>query len=427
MNEKIKIAVIGLGYVGLPLARLFATKYPVVGFDINQKRIDELRSGVDNTLEVDNEVLQEVLVKSPSGEKGLFCSADLQDIADCNYYVITVPTPVDKNNRPDLTPLYKSSETVGKVLKKEDIVIYESTVYPGVTEEECIPVLEKVSGLKFNEDFYAGYSPERINPGDKEHTVEKILKVTSGSTPEIGKKVDALYASVITAGTHLAPCIKVAEAAKVIENSQRDINIAFVNELAKIFNMMKIDTQDVLAAAGTKWNFLQFKPGLVGGHCIGVDPYYLAQKAQEIGYHPEIILAGRRMNDSMGEYVSSEVVKLMLQNDLKVKGSKVLVLGITFKENCPDVRNTKVVDVVRNLKEYGIDITIYDPLANPDEVKHEYNLETVVQLPKEKFDAVVLTVAHKEFLDLDLDTLKKEDSVVYDVKGVLGERCDRKL
>ena len=427
MNEKIKIAVIGLGYVGLPLARLFATKYPVVGFDINQKRIDELRSGVDNTLEVDNEVLQEVLVKSPSGEKGLFCSADLQDIADCNYYVITVPTPVDKNNRPDLTPLYKSSETVGKVLKKEDIVIYESTVYPGVTEEECIPVLEKVSGLKFNEDFYAGYSPERINPGDKEHTVEKILKVTSGSTPEIGKKVDALYASVITAGTHLAPCIKVAEAAKVIENSQRDINIAFVNELAKIFNMMKIDTQDVLAAAGTKWNFLQFKPGLVGGHCIGVDPYYLAQKAQEIGYHPEIILAGRRMNDSMGEYVSSEVVKLMLQNDLKVKGSKVLVLGITFKENCPDVRNTKVVDVVRNLKEYGIDITIYDPLANPDEVKHEYNLETVVQLPKEKFDAVVLTVAHKEFLDLDLDSLKKENSVVYDVKGVLGERCDRKL
>lgn len=427
MNEKIKIAVIGLGYVGLPLARLFATKYPVVGFDINEKRIAELRGGVDNTLEVENEVLQEVLVESPSGEKGLFCSSVLKDIADCNYYVITVPTPVDKNNRPDLTPLYKSSETVGKVLKKGDIVIYESTVYPGVTEDECIPVLERVSGLKFNEDFFAGYSPERINPGDKEHTVEKILKVTSGSTPEIGKKVDALYASVIIAGTHLAPSIKVAEAAKVIENSQRDINIAFVNELAKIFNMMKIDTQDVLAAAGTKWNFLQFKPGLVGGHCIGVDPYYLAQKAQEIGYHPEIILAGRRMNDSMGEYVSSEVVKLMLQNDLKVKGSKVLVLGITFKENCPDVRNTKVVDVVRNLKEYGIDITIFDPLANPEEVKKEYNLETVDRLPEGKFDAVVLTVAHKEFLDLDLDSLKKNDSVVYDVKGVLGVRCDRKL
>lgn len=427
MNDKIKIAVIGLGYVGLPLARLFATKFPVVGFDINQKRIQELRSGIDNTLEVENEVLQKVLVDSPSEENGLYCSSDLKDIADCNYYIITVPTPVDKNNRPDLTPLYKSSETVGKVLKKGDIVIYESTVYPGVTEEECIPVLERTSGLKFNEDFFAGYSPERINPGDKEHTVEKILKVTSGSTPEIGKKVDQLYASVITAGTHLAPCIKVAEAAKVIENSQRDINIAFVNELAKIFNMMKIDTQDVLAAAGTKWNFLQFKPGLVGGHCIGVDPYYLAQKAQEIGYHPEIILAGRRMNDSMGEYVSSEVVKLMLQNDLKVKGSKVLVLGITFKENCPDVRNTKVVDVVRNLKEYGIDITIYDPLANPEEVKHEYNLETINTLPKEKYEAIVLTVAHKEFLELDLDSFKNGNSVVYDVKGILGDRCDRKL
>jgi len=427
MNDNIKIAVIGLGYVGLPLARLFATKFPVIGFDINEKRIAELRGGRDNTMEVEEEVLQKVLVDSPSEDKGLYCSSDLQDIADCNYYIITVPTPVDKNNRPDLTPLYKSSESVGKVLKKGDIVIYESTVYPGVTEDECVPVLERVSGLKFNEDFYAGYSPERINPGDKEHTVEKILKVTSGSTPEIGKKVDALYASVITAGTHLAPCIKVAEAAKVIENSQRDINIAFVNELAKIFNMMKIDTQDVLAAAGTKWNFLQFKPGLVGGHCIGVDPYYLAQKAQEVGYHPEIILAGRRMNDSMGEYVSSEVVKLMLQNDLKVKGSKVLILGITFKENCPDVRNTKVVDVVRNLKEYGIDVTIFDPLANPEEVMHEYNLETVDILPKEKYEAIVLTVAHKEFLDLDLDNLKNGNSVVYDVKGILGERCDKKL
>ena len=371
-----KIAVIGLGYVGLPLARLFATKYPVVGFDINQSRVNELMSGKDSTLEVEDELLQSSLKKSNSEQIGLFCSTNLEDIKSCNYYIITVPTPVDKNNRPDLTPLYKSSETVGKVLKKGDIVVYESTVYPGVTEEECVPVLEKVSGLKFNEDFYVGYSPERINPGDKEHTVEKILKVTAGSTPEIGKKVNELYSEVITAGTHLAPTIKVAEAAKVIENSQRDINIAFVNELAKIFNMMGIDTQDVLEAAGTKWNFLPFKPGLVGGHCIGVDPYYLAQKAQEIGYHPEIILAGRRMNDSMGQYVASEVVKLMLQNDIKVKGAKILVLGITFKENCPDVRNTKVVDVIKNLKEYGVEITIYDPLANPSEVKHEYDLET---------------------------------------------------
>ncbi|GAB2770532.1 nucleotide sugar dehydrogenase [Salinimicrobium soli] len=425
--EKNKIAVIGLGYVGLPLARLFATKYTVVGFDINQRRIEELRQGKDTTLEVENEVLRSVLKEAPSEENGLFCSSDLQDIKDCNYYVITVPTPVDKNNRPDLTPLFKSSESVGKVLKKGDIVIYESTVYPGVTEDECVPVLEKTSGLKFNEDFFVGYSPERINPGDKEHTVEKILKVTAGSTPEIGEKVNDLYASVITAGTHLAPTIKVAEAAKVIENSQRDINIAFVNELAKIFNMMDIDTQDVLEAAGTKWNFLPFKPGLVGGHCIGVDPYYLAQKAQEIGYHPEIILAGRRMNDSMGQYVSSEVVKLMLKNDMKVKGSKVLVLGITFKENCPDVRNTKVVDVVKHLKEYGTEVTIYDPLADPDEVLHEYGLTTVKELPTEKFDSVVLAVAHKEFLDMDLEVLKNGKTVIYDVKGVLGDRCDKKL
>lgn len=427
MNNNITIGVIGLGYVGLPLARLFATKYSVVGFDINQVRIDQLREGKDITLEVENEVLQEVLIDSPSGEKGLFCSSELQDIAACNYYVITVPTPVDKNNRPDLTPLFKSSESVGKVLKKGDIVIYESTVYPGVTEEECIPVLEKHSGLKFNEDFYAGYSPERINPGDKEHTVDKILKVTSGSTPETGKKVDELYASVILAGTHLAPCIKVAEAAKVIENSQRDINIAFVNELAKIFNMMNIDTQDVLEAAGTKWNFLGFKPGLVGGHCIGVDPYYLAQKAQEIGYHPEIILAGRRMNDSMGQYVSSEVIKLMLRKDIKIKGSKVLILGITFKENCPDVRNTKVVDVVRHLKEYETEVTIFDPLADPVEVAHEYNLSTTSKLPTEKFDAIVLAVAHKEFIEMDLSVLKANKAVIYDVKGVLGDKCDKKL
>ncbi|MCM4157129.1 nucleotide sugar dehydrogenase [Gramella sp. AN32] len=422
-----KIAVIGLGYVGLPLARLFATKFSVVGFDINQHRVKELMAGKDSTLEVEENLLKSALKESNSEEKGLFCSTNLEDIESCNYYIITVPTPVDKNNRPDLTPLYKSSETVGKVLKKGDIVIYESTVYPGVTEDECVPVLEKVSGLKFNEDFFVGYSPERINPGDKEHTVEKILKVTAGSTPEVGEKVNNLYAEVITAGTHLAPTIKVAEAAKVIENSQRDINIAFVNELAKIFNMMNIDTHDVLEAAGTKWNFLPFKPGLVGGHCIGVDPYYLAQKAQEIGYHPEIILAGRRMNDSMGQYVASEVVKLMLQNDLKVKGAKILVLGITFKENCPDVRNTKVVDVIKNLKDYGVEITIYDPLANPVEVEHEYGLKTSKELPKGNFDAIVLTVAHKEFLDLDFNLLKNPNAVVYDVKGVLGEKCDRKL
>lgn len=444
MISNIKIAAIGLGYVGLPLARLFATKYPVVGFDINQKRIEGLRSGTDSTLEVSDEVLQEVLLdrnpccgdadsqikKNGSTNhqiNGLYCSATLSDIADCNYYIITVPTPVDKNNRPDLTPLYKSSETVGKVLKKGDIVIYESTVYPGVTEEECIPVLEKISGLKFNEDFFAGYSPERINPGDKEHTVEKILKVTSGSTPEIGQKVNELYKSVITAGTHLAPSIKVAEAAKVIENSQRDINIAFVNELAKIFNLMNIDTHAVLEAAGTKWNFLPFKPGLVGGHCIGVDPYYLAQRAQEFGYHPEIILAGRRLNDSMGEYVASQVVKLMIKKGLSVNGASLLMLGITFKENCPDVRNTKIVDVIAALTDYGISVTIYDPWANPAEVKHEYDLETTTTLPNQKFDAIVLGVAHTDFLNLDLLSLQKENCLVYDVKGVLDQNVDGKL
>ncbi|TQI70400.1 UDP-N-acetyl-D-galactosamine dehydrogenase [Gramella sp. Hel_I_59] len=427
MKDTKKIAVIGLGYVGLPLARLFSTKFPVVGFDINSARVKELMSGTDSTLEVEDKVLQASLKNENSEAKGLYCSANLDEIRDCNYYIITVPTPVDKNNRPDLTPLYKSSETVAKVLSKGDVVVYESTVYPGVTEDECVPVLEKHSGLKFNQDFFVGYSPERINPGDKEHTVEKILKVTAGSTPEIGEQVNNLYAEVITAGTHLAPTIKVAEAAKVIENSQRDINIAFVNELAKIFNMMGIDTQDVLEAAGTKWNFLPFKPGLVGGHCIGVDPYYLAQKAQEIGYHPEIILAGRRMNDSMGQYVASELVKLMLKNDIKVKASKILVLGITFKENCPDVRNTKVVDVIKSLKEYGMEITIYDPLASPSEVKHEYGLEIVKTLPKSKFDAILLTVAHKEFLELNFEDLKEPTSVVYDVKGVLGDKCDKKL
>lgn len=458
-----KIAVIGLGYVGLPLARLFATKYPVIGFDINQSRIQELRAGVDSTLEVADEVLQAVLLPaspfvrpadyadielpepkfagSVNGQvatglsrssgiledvvvqppcNGLYCTSDLHDIQACNVYVITVPTPVDKNNRPDLTPLYKSSETVGKVLKKGDIVIYESTVYPGVTEEECIPVLEKVSGLKFNKDFFAGYSPERINPGDKEHTVEKILKVTSGSTPRIGKVVDALYRSVIVAGTHLAPSIKVAEAAKVIENSQRDINIAFVNELAKIFNRLGIDTRDVLEAAGTKWNFLPFKPGLVGGHCIGVDPYYLAQKAQEHGYHPEIILAGRRLNDGMGEYVAHEVVKLMVKKDIAVKNANVLVLGITFKENCPDVRNTKVVDVLNALKDYDMNITIHDPWADPAEVKHEYGWESSKELGDvQDCDAIILAVSHDEFDTLDLTKLCKKTKVIYDVKGVL--------
>lgn len=419
--SKDKIAVIGLGYVGLPLARLFATKYPVVGFDINQERVDELMSGTDSTLEVEDEILQSVLVEKTSSENGLFCSTSLDDIRDCNYYVVTVPTPVDKNNRPVLTPLIKASETVGKVLSKDDIVIYESTVYPGATEEECIPVLEKVSRLIFNKEFYAGYSPERINPGDKLHTVEKILKVTSGSTPKIGEKVDALYNSVITAGTHLAPTIKVAEAAKVIENSQRDINIAFVNELAKIFSLMNINTYDVLEAAGTKWNFLPFKPGLVGGHCIGVDPYYLAQKAQEYGYHPEIILAGRRLNDSMGGYVASEVVKLMIQKDIHIKNANVLVLGITFKENCPDVRNTKVVDVVSSLKEYGVNIVIYDPWANEDEVMHEYQLVSQKEIPSEKFDAIVLAVAHNEFKALDYSSIKKDKSVIYDVKNILTD------
>ena len=430
MEKQYKIAVIGLGYVGLPLARLFATQYPVVGFDINKKRIEELNTGVDSTLEVENDILKSVLLQdnplSSDTEKGLYCSYDINNIQDANIYVITVPTPVDKNNRPDLTPLYKASETVGKVLSKGDIVIYESTVYPGATEEECIPVLEKVSGLKFNEDFFAGYSPERINPGDKEHTVEKILKVTSGSTPEIGEKVDQLYKSVIIAGTHLAPTIKVAEAAKVIENSQRDINIAFVNELAKIFNILDIDTHAVLEAAGTKWNFLPFKPGLVGGHCIGVDPYYLAQKAQENGYHPEIILAGRRLNDSMGQYVASQLVKTMIKRKVAINGARVLNLGITFKENCPDVRNTKAVDVIHGLEDYALHVTTFDPWASPEEVKHEYDLKVVKEIPNEKFDAIILTVAHKQFIDLNLNDYLKENGVIYDVKGIL-EDCDSRL
>ena len=420
--SKIKITIIGLGYVGLPLARLFATKYAVVGFDINENRVADLKTGVDATLEVEEDVLKEVLVDDNNHEKGLFFTTSKEDIKDSNYYIVTVPTPVDKNNRPVLTPLIKASELIGNVLKKDDIVIYESTVYPGATEEDCIPVLENISGLEFNKDFFAGYSPERINPGDKKHTVDKILKVTSGSNKETGIKVDKLYNSVITAGTHLASSIKVAEAAKVIENSQRDINIAFVNELAKIFNLMDINTQDVLAAAGTKWNFLPFKPGLVGGHCIGVDPYYLAQKAQEFGYHPEIILSGRRVNDSMGKYVASEVAKLMIKEGVEVKDAAVLVLGITFKENCPDVRNTKAVDVVNELVDFGTNVTIFDPCADPAQVKKEYNLESQTTLPNKKFDAIVLTVSHKEYKTINLNSLKNEKAVVYDVKNFFDSK-----
>jgi len=440
MDRKYKIAVIGLGYVGLPLARLFATKYAVVGFDINKKRIEELRSGKDSTQEIAEELLQSTLVKENpfiegSGVDvfeavGLYCSSDIEDIQNANIFIVTVPTPIDKHNRPDLTPLYKSSETVGKVLKKNDIVIFESTVYPGVTEEECVPVLEKVSGLKFNTDFFVGYSPERINPGDKEHTVEKILKVTSGSTPEIGKVVDDLYKSVIIAGTHLAPTIKVAEASKVIENSQRDLNIAFMNELAKIFSLMDIDTHDVLDAAGTKWNFLKFKPGLVGGHCIGVDPFYLAQKAQEIGYYSELILAARRLNDSMGAFVASQVVKLMIKKDIKIKGAKILNLGITFKENCPDIRNSKAVDVITNLEDYGAQVITYDPWASPAEVREEYGMicHSTLLESFHSFDAIILTVAHEEFLELNLLKYLNKGGVIYDVKGSLAkESVDKRL
>ncbi len=419
MKKDIKIAVIGLGYVGLPLAVEFAKKYSVVGFDINQSRVDELNNGTDSTLEVDDANLQSVLLVDQPDNIGMSLTTEKDALKDCNYYIVTVPTPTDKNNRPVLTPLVKASETVGAVLSKDDIVIYESTVYPGATEEDCVPVLEASSGMKFNKDFFVGYSPERINPGDKEHTVTKILKVTSGSTPEIGEKVNELYKSVIVAGTHLAPNIKVAEAAKVIENSQRDINIAFVNELSKIFNNLGIDTNDVLDAAGTKWNFLKFTPGLVGGHCIGVDPYYLAQKAQETGYNPEIILAGRRMNDGMGEWVASQIVKLLIQKGHAVRNSNVLVLGITFKENCPDIRNTKAIDVINELKQYGCDVDVYDPWANKEEVKQEYGLDLVDAYDEKKYDAVTLAVAHNEFKELDLSGLRNgHEAVIYDIKGI---------
>lgn len=424
MEKDIKICVIGLGYVGLPLARLFSTKYPTVGFDMNAARCEALMAGHDATLEVSDELLQDAIKNH-----NFKCTANIDDIRECNFYVVAVPTPVDENNNPDLTPLYGASTTVGKVIKPGDIVVYESTVYPGVTEDECIPVVEKVSGLKFNEDFYAGYSPERINPGDKLHTVEKIKKVTSGSTPKIGKLVNEVYSSVITAGTHLAPSIKVAEAAKVIENAQRDINIAFVNELSKIFTLMGIDTMDVLEAASTKWNFLPFKPGLVGGHCIGVDPYYLAQCAQRYGYNPEIILAGRRMNDGMGAYVADRVIKLMLKKGIQVLGSHIIIFGFTFKENCPDVRNTKVVDIVKALKEYNLNITIFDPWANPAAVKREYGLEVVNELPKdEKFDAAILAVAHKEFEGLNVSSVLKSAHVIFDVKATRpAESVDARL
>lgn len=420
-----RIGVIGLGYVGLPLAVEFSKQFLCIGFDINKNRISELNKGVDSTLEVENTDLQVVLntFEESNFSKGLHCTDNIDLIEDCNIYIITVPTPTDKNNRPVLTPLFKASETVAKVIKKGDIVIYESTVYPGVTEDECIPVIEKISGLKFNVDFFAGYSPERINPGDKEHTVSKILKVTSGSTPEVAEIVDNLYKSIITAGTYKASSIKVAEAAKVIENSQRDINIAFVNELSKIFNLLGINTNEVLEAAGTKWNFLKFKPGLVGGHCIGVDPYYLAQKAQEVGYHPEIILAGRRINDGMGEYIAHELIKLMVKKDITVKFSKVLVMGFTFKENCPDVRNTKVIDIIKVLKDFDIDITLWDPWANQAEVLNEYGLASTKSMPSNQglYDGAILTVAHKEFLDFDIKSVLKDNSVIYDVKSILKD------
>lgn len=421
--NKMKVAVVGLGYVGLPLARLFATKYSVVGFDIKQERISALMSGSDLTGEVSGDDLKSVLLSHPpkDNESGLYFTSDPAELRSCNYYIVAVPTPVDSHHSPDLTPLYRASETVGKVLSKGDIVIYESTVCPGITEEECVPILEKSSGLKYNVDFFAGYSPERINPGDKEHTVEKIMKVTSGSTPEAAEKVDALYRSVITAGTFPVSSIRVAEASKVIENTQRDINIAFVNELSKIFHLLDIDTNEVLAAAGTKWNFLPFKPGLVGGHCIGVDPYYLIRKAQDYGYHPGLILYGRRINDTMGEYIANRVVKCMIKKDVPVKNAEVLVLGFTFKENCPDVRNTKVGDVVRVLKDYGINISVYDPWARAEEVMSEYGLELTASLPgSKKYDAVVLAVAHKEFMTLDIPSLMKENHVIYDVKGCLN-------
>ena len=423
-REQARIGIIGLGYVGLPLAVAFAEKYRVIGLDINASRVEELLRGIDSTLEVESKALEGVLASPDTTHAaGLWCTTSPQDLNDCNVYIVTVPTPTDRHNRPVLTPMIKASQSIGVVLKQGDVVIYESTVYPGVTEEEMVPVLEQASGLRYNKDFFCGYSPERINPGDKEHTVTKILKVTSGSTPEVADFVDALYRSVIVAGTHRASSIRVAEAAKVIENSQRDINIAFVNELSKIFNRMGIDTQEVLEAAGTKWNFLKFKPGLVGGHCIGVDPYYLAQKAQEVGYHPEIILAGRRLNDSMGAYVAEELIKGMLKAGLGVKDSRCLVLGFTFKENCPDIRNTRVIDIIRELESYGMQVITHDPWIQSEEVAHEFKgLVVHSALPQGTYDAVVLAVAHREFESLDFRALTPQ-GLVYDVKGLLPKEA----
>ena len=412
---EIKIAVIGLGYVGLPLARLFSTKYSTIGYDMNQKRVDELMQGKDSTMEVEEELLQKAI-----NENHFKCTTDLEEIRKCNFYVIAVPTPVDDNNRPDLRPLWGASETIGKVISRGDVVVYESTVYPGVTEEECIPVVERVSGLKFNVDFYAGYSPERINPGDKLHTVEKIKKVTSGSTPEIADLIDNVYNSVLVNGTHKAPSIKVAEASKIIENSQRDVNIAFMNELAKIFNAMDIDTQDVIEAAATKWNFIKLKPGLVGGHCISVDPYYLIQKAQVYGVLPRVMFAARRLNDGMGDYVANQVIKCMNKKGILVKDSNILILGITFKENCPDIRNTKVVDIYHTLKEYTSNIDVYDPWANADKVKTDYQIMIQNHMTNKKYDAIILAVAHKQFQDFNFDRFKKDKAVIYDVKGILS-------
>ncbi|MBQ0025355.1 MAG: nucleotide sugar dehydrogenase [Bacteroidales bacterium] len=414
--KDIKICVVGLGYVGLPLARLFSTKFETIGFDMNSNRVAALMAGHDSTLEVSDELLQDAI-----NNHGFVCTDDIEKIRQCNFYVVAVPTPVDRNNTPDLSPLIGASTTVGKVIGKGDIVVYESTVYPGVTEDECIPVVEKVSGLKFNVDFFAGYSPERINPGDKVHTVEKIQKITSGSTPEVADLIDSVYNAVLLNGTIKAASIKVAEAAKVIENSQRDINIAFVNELSKIFTLMGIDTYDVLEAAGTKWNFIKMNPGLVGGHCISVDPYYLAQCAQRLGYNPEIILAGRRMNDGMGAYVADQTIKLMLKKGIQVLGSKIIIMGFTFKENCPDVRNTRVIDIYRALQEYSANITVFDPWANPAVVKKEYGIDIVNELPADKFDAAIVAVAHRQFreMEIDFDALLQKNHVLFDVKAIM--------
>lgn len=431
MSKTYKISIIGLGYVGLPLAVEFSKKFKTIGFDINSERISQLKEFTDITLEVSENLLRSVTINDieehDSSEKGFYPTDNLDHIKDSNIYIITVPTPIDKNKRPVLDPLIKASKMIGSILSPGDIVVYESTVYPGVTEEVCVPILKTNSGLKFNKDFFVGYSPERINPGDKKYTISKILKITSGSTLSSSKEINELYKKIIAAGTYLAPSIKVAEAAKVIENSQRDINIAFVNELAKIFNLLDIDTSEVLKAASTKWNFLNFKPGLVGGHCIGVDPYYLAQKSQELGYHPEIILAGRRLNDSMGTYVSTRVIKLMITKNIPIRNSNILVLGITFKENCPDIRNTKAIDIVNELQDYNSNVTIYDPWASIDEVKNEYNLQITNDLPINSYDVIILAVAHNEFLDLNINLLRNKNSIVYDVKGVLGEKADYKL